>query len=85
MTDDLVSRLRALARAVHDDHSVADDAADEIEHLRAELADGSFYKEADIDRLMDRAEKAEAEIERLRELRREYKSLIERRNCHDET
>lgn len=33
---DLVQALRALARAEHDDLSVADAAADEIERLRAE-------------------------------------------------
>lgn len=36
-SDDLVSRLRALAHAEHDDHSVADEAADEIERLRKAL------------------------------------------------
>ena len=35
--------------------------AAEIERLWGELADGSFYKESDIDALQARAEKAEAE------------------------
>jgi hypothetical protein len=37
--DDLVDRLRALARAEHDDLSVAAEAADEIERLRTEQRD----------------------------------------------
>ena len=36
MIDDLITSLRALAAARHDDLSVASDAADEIERLRAE-------------------------------------------------
>jgi len=40
------------------------DLHDEVKRLRAELADGSFYKEVDIDRLQERAEKAEAEAAR---------------------
>lgn len=35
---DLVTRLRALSRAEHDDLSVGAEAADEIERLRAALA-----------------------------------------------
>lgn len=35
MTDDLIARLRSLARAEHDDLSVADEAADEILRLRS--------------------------------------------------
>ena len=42
------------------------DLYDEVTRLRADLAGGSFYKEADVDRLMARAEKAEAERDRLR-------------------
>jgi cell division protein FtsB len=38
MTDDLIRRLRDLVVAVHDDLSVGDEAADEIERLRAENA-----------------------------------------------
>lgn len=34
---DLIPRLRALARAEHDDLSVGDEAADEIERLREAL------------------------------------------------
>ena len=37
MTDDLIASLRSLAAAKHDDLSVAADAADEIERLRASL------------------------------------------------
>ena len=37
------------------------DLYDEAKRLRADLTDGSFYKETDIDRLQERAEKAEAE------------------------
>ena len=37
------------------------DLYDEVKRLRADLTDGSFYKETDIDRLQERAEKAEAE------------------------
>lgn len=33
-TDTLIERLRALARAEHDDLSIGDEAADEIERLR---------------------------------------------------
>ena len=46
---DLITRLRQLARAEHDDLSVADDAADEIESLREDaaryrwLCDGNGY------------------------------------------
>ena len=35
MTDDLVHKLRALSNCQHDDLSVAEEAADEIERLRA--------------------------------------------------
>ena len=42
------------------------DLYDEVKRLRADLTDGSFYKETDIDRLQERAEKAEAERDRLR-------------------
>jgi hypothetical protein len=45
-TDTLIERLRALARAEHDDLSIGDEAADEIERLRDFLAiwisDGSL-------------------------------------------
>jgi hypothetical protein len=34
VTDDLIARLRALAASQHDDLSVADEAANEIEALR---------------------------------------------------
>ena len=69
----LVDRLEGTARnmrAAGDEDTAAllDDAAAtlraqaaEIERLRGELADGSFYKESDIDALQARAEKAEAE------------------------
>ena len=36
---DIVEQLRALARAEHDDLSVADEAADTIEQLRARVAE----------------------------------------------
>lgn len=36
---DLTKRLRALSRHKHDDLSIGDEAADEIERLRAELSD----------------------------------------------
>lgn len=52
---DLIARLRALACAEHDDLRLADEAADEIGHLRDE-----------IEHLIERVRKAEAEIERLR-------------------
>jgi len=42
------------------------DLYDEVKRLRADLTDGSFYKETDIDRLQERAEKGEAERDRLR-------------------
>ena len=35
--DDLVKRLHALSRYAHDDRSIGDEAADEIERLRAAL------------------------------------------------
>ena len=35
--DDLTQRLRALSRMEHSDHTIGDEAADEIERLRAEL------------------------------------------------
>ena len=34
MNDDLIARLRALSRHEHDDLSIGDEAADEIERLR---------------------------------------------------
>jgi len=37
VSDDIVPCLRDLARCAHDDHSVAADAADEIERLRAQV------------------------------------------------
>lgn len=43
---DLISRLRALSRNEHDDLTIGDEAADEIEKLRAALevyADPGFY------------------------------------------
>ena len=49
-TDALMGEAAAALRA----------QAAEIERLRGELADGSFYKESDIDALQARAEKAEA-------------------------
>lgn len=36
MSDDLVANLRSLSRYEHADLSIADEAADEIERLRAE-------------------------------------------------
>ena len=35
---DLIERLRALALMLHDDASIGDEAAEEIERLRAELS-----------------------------------------------
>ena len=61
MTDaELTKMLRSSA------NRVVNYAADRIEALTAELSSGSFYKEADIDRLQDRAEAAEEENARLR-------------------
>ncbi|WP_142088171.1 hypothetical protein [Acidithiobacillus thiooxidans] len=37
MADDLVNRLRALANYQHDDLSIAEEAAEEIERLRARV------------------------------------------------
>lgn len=37
VSPDLVSRLRALANYQHDDLSLADDAADEIQRLRKKI------------------------------------------------
>ena len=37
MTDDLVKRLRDMAANQHDDLSIADEAADEIERLKAQI------------------------------------------------
>jgi hypothetical protein len=37
VSDELISRLRALARYEHDDASVGDEAADEIERLRQQV------------------------------------------------
>lgn len=39
MDDDLLQRLRMLGNFGHDDHGTAHDAADEIERLRAQLAE----------------------------------------------
>ena len=36
--NDLIARLRALSRYAHDDKSIGDEAADEIERLRAMTA-----------------------------------------------
>jgi predicted nucleic acid-binding Zn-ribbon protein len=64
--DDLVERLRDWP---YQGETMANIAADEITALRARLAEvekdlasGSFYKESDIDGLMDRAERAEARL-----------------------
>ena len=38
MSADLIDRLRALSRYAHDDKSIGDEAADEIERLRAMTA-----------------------------------------------
>ena len=38
MNHDLIDRLRALSRYAHDDKSIGDEAADEIERLRAKTA-----------------------------------------------
>ena len=38
MNHDLISRLLALSRYAHDDKSIGDEAADEIERLRAKTA-----------------------------------------------
>lgn len=37
MADDLVNRLRALANYQHDDLSIAEEAAEEIKRLRAQI------------------------------------------------
>ncbi|MBU2834449.1 hypothetical protein HF673_01285 [Acidithiobacillus thiooxidans] len=37
MADDLANRLRALANYQHDDLSIAEEAADEIERLREKI------------------------------------------------
>lgn len=46
--DDLVKRLHALSRYAHDDRSIGDEAADEIERLTAERdalqADAARYR-----------------------------------------
>jgi len=54
---DIVDRLRDTSHGVR----LFREAAAEIERQRGELADGSFYKESDIDALQDRAENAESE------------------------
>ena len=48
MRDDLITSLRALAAARHDDLSIAVDAVIEIERLRAEIE--RLHKEADLTR-----------------------------------
>ena len=50
MTGDLIASLRSLAAAKHDDLSVAADAADEIERLRAENK-RLFTRRCEIERL----------------------------------
>ncbi len=44
---------------------VSQEAADEIERLRKEMADGSFYKESDIDQMQDEIDRLRSENARL--------------------
>ena len=71
MTDDLLARLDKYCAPGRGDTSysavMCREAADRIRALQAELADGSFYKERDIDDLIARAEKAEALVKAERE------------------
>lgn len=54
MADDLVQRLRALAKCEHSDNTIGDEAADEIERLRAELADMRSDRDSWRDQALDR-------------------------------
>lgn len=56
---------RALAAPARDSTTIVRLTA-ERDALKAELASGSFYKEADIDRLMNERDALRAEVERLR-------------------
>lgn len=58
MTDDLVTRLRAFSRHGHDDHSVGDEAADEIELLRSHATDLNI----EIERLRKERDDARREV-----------------------
>jgi multidrug resistance efflux pump len=71
MTDNLVARLREFESWLRDPHGkpltltsdIFDEAADEIERLRALVRDNGTPR---FNAVCERAEKAEAEIERLR-------------------
>lgn len=54
MNDDLIDRLRGLSRYAHDDKSIGDEAADEIERLRSigrEAAEAATMHQAEVLRL----------------------------------
>lgn len=51
---DVVDQLRALSRCEHDDHSIGDEAAVEIERLRGEI---SYLKDAVIPALREEIER----------------------------
>jgi hypothetical protein len=80
MADDLVTRLRDLA----DEYDVVEigvdfyftEAADEIERLRALVRDNGTPR---FNAVCERAEKAEAEIKRLRDALREVISVSDRK------
>lgn len=63
MPNDLIARLRMLAKAQHDDLSIAEEAADEIERLRAEADHWKQVAESHSASIDDHCR----EIERLRD------------------
>lgn len=49
MNEDLIKRLRALAKSEHDDHSIGEEAIEEIERLEKDIAkQWAMAKEAEI-------------------------------------
>lgn len=75
--DDLIDRLRALSRHEHSDYSIGDEAATEIEALRAEVSRQEALKEKHIlqsDSWEHRAHSSEAHAKQLTEI---LKSLLD--------
>lgn len=61
---DLIARLRGLAACEHDDHSVAEEAADELDAL---IKDGRGYSQQTMNAVVKERESLRVEVERLRE------------------
>lgn len=63
MSADLIDRLRALSRYAHDDLSIGDEAADEIERLRKDAAAPKILRASNalLDVLLERRRQIEVE------------------------